>query len=153
MKKTMIGMTLGLCLAFVFGMVSGVGAFPARDGAINVYGRVYHDINGNGQYDEGEEGIGGAKVATSTGEVITTDVEGYYSFYIKPQAIGTTVIVKLDRRSLPRGASIKTENPVFTRVHAEGAIMANFGVALPQRERPRYEDSGSAGLEIFVPEG
>jgi len=93
-------------------------------------GRVFYDRNGDGEQDEGEEGLPGAIVATSSGMWATSDATG--SYHMARLAPGH-VVVKVDLASLPAGAQVVDERRallltpgVFTR--------ASFAVQLPTLE-------------------
>ena len=99
----------------------------------DLIGTVFLDRNQNGYQDEGEPGIPGARVATATGLLITTDEFGRY--HVAKAAVpnasrGSNFIVKLDPRSLPTGHRITTENPRVVRLTRGKITKANFGVSL-----------------------
>lgn len=100
-----------------------------------VIGKVFHDRNGNGIQDKGEKGIGGARVVSVRGDIITTDRYGRYHIKdVKParEDRGGNFILKLDMKSLPGGAKMTTENPRVIRVTEGMMEKINFGVRLPE---------------------
>ena len=101
-------------------------------GVSTIIGKVFNDINGNGKQDQGEKGIGKAKIATVSGEWITTDEHGRYSYSVLDPVnsfFGSNFILKLDLQSLPKGAKLTTDNPAVERI-TEGALhKINFGIA------------------------
>ncbi len=93
-------------------------------------GKVFHDKNANGFQDNGESGIAGVRLATVTGLLMETD--GYGRFHLpemeEPQGWSQNFIVKVDKASLPEGATLTTENPRV--IH--GSVTLNsisFGVS------------------------
>ncbi len=98
----------------------------------NIIGKVFYDTNQNGVQDEGENGIGGARLATVGGEWITTDAFGRYNFpgiEISQNARGMNFILKLDKASLPQGAKLLNENPKIIRLTQGVLEQVNFAVA------------------------
>ena len=96
-----------------------------------VIGKVFEDLDGDGYQDQGEPGLPGVRVATATGLLITTDEYGRYHIACaatpKP-GIGSNFIVKLDKRSLPSGLEVVTENPRVVRLTEGKLTSADFGV-------------------------
>ena len=99
-----------------------------------VFGRVFLDSNNNGDYDEGEEGVGGVKLMSIQGEVITTDIHGRYSLPILSQRRGNYVL-KLDIKSLPRNYRVTTDNPASVYLTSGMPAEINFGVAPKKTEK------------------
>lgn len=97
-----------------------------------VIGRVFLDVNRNGRQDDGETGVGAARVVTTRGTLITADEFGRFSIpcaELPDAETGTNFILKLDTRSLPIGYFETTENPRVVRLTAGRATQINFGVA------------------------
>lgn len=95
-----------------------VTADPLFDDAL-IFGKVYVDKNGNGVQDEGEEGLGGVKLVTVRGEIITTDASGRYHIVGVSGGRwerGANFVLKLDTRSLPKGYEVIGRNPKVVRV-------------------------------------
>jgi len=68
-----------------------------------IIGKVHLDCNGNGVQDQGEIGVPGVRLYLEDGTFVVTDAEGKYSLYgLSPR----THVLKLDRTSLPGGASL-----------------------------------------------
>jgi len=101
-----------------------------------IIGKVFHDKNGNGVQDEGEEGIALAQVVSVRGEVVTTDQFGRYHIAGvdagRPDR-GRNYILKVDAKSLPAGASFTTENPRVIRITPGLMQKINFGVKLAEK--------------------
>ncbi len=99
-----------------------------------IIGKVFHDKNGNGVQDEGEEGIALAKVVSVRGEIVTTDQFGRYHIAGvdagRPDR-GRNYILKVDPKSLPSGTRFTTENPRVIRITPGLMQKINFGVKLP----------------------
>lgn len=98
-------------------------------------GKVFHDRNGNGYQDNNEEGLPGVRLATVEGLLIETD--GYGRYHIPDIETGSmnvganlkrNVIIKVDKASLPDGASFTTENPRVLRVTNSALNHVNFGI-------------------------
>ena len=94
-----------------------------------VIGKVFHDRNGNGMQDKGEELIGGAKIFTEERTVITTDKNGMY--HLKGITPGRHLF-KIDMRTVPDGATLTTEEAVVIDVTRGLMRKVNFGLRLPQ---------------------
>lgn len=97
-----------------------------------VIGKVFLDTNRNGRQDDGEDGVGAARVVTTRGTLITADASGRFSIpcaELPDAETGTNFILKLDTRSLPLGYFETTENPRVVRLTAGKASQINFGVA------------------------
>jgi uncharacterized repeat protein (TIGR01451 family) len=98
----------------------------------DLIGRVYEDRNHNGVADDGERGVGGIRLVSPRGLVVTTDTNGRYHIACAevPQADhGSNFVLKLDVRSLPAGFVATTQNPGDTRLTAGKLGQLDFGVA------------------------
>ncbi|MBW7885976.1 MAG: DUF11 domain-containing protein, partial [Caldilineaceae bacterium] len=62
--------------------IAGRDFFDALPATLS--GTVYHDRNGNGQFDSGEPGIPGVQITLSNGVTTTTDANGAYVFTVMP---------------------------------------------------------------------
>jgi uncharacterized repeat protein (TIGR01451 family) len=69
-----------------------------------VIGRVFHDADNDGQYDDDERGIPGVRVIVPSGLSAVTDTRGLYN--IPALAAGTTVVA-VDPASLPPGYRVR----------------------------------------------
>jgi hypothetical protein len=96
----------------------------------NARGYVFHDMNGNGTFDDGESGVEGVTVSNGR-EVVATDALGQYGlpvcndtilFVIKPRGWSTA----LDADGISRGYYIHTSKP-FTRVRKRSLLMRHPG--------------------------
>ncbi|WP_163267271.1 DUF7507 domain-containing protein [Chelativorans alearense] len=99
----------------------------------DLIGRVFDDLNRNGYQDVGEPGLGGVRVATVDGLLVTTDAHGRFHVACAdmPNArIGSTFIMKLDPRTLPTGYRLISENPRTVRLTAGKASRLNFAATV-----------------------
>ena len=99
-----------------------------------IFGKVFWDKNRDGRQDKDEPGVGGVKLITARGEIITTDESGRYHLADVSGGRwerGTNFILKLDVRSLPQGLTTTTENPIVTRLSPGLPSRINFGVEVP----------------------
>jgi uncharacterized repeat protein (TIGR01451 family)/fimbrial isopeptide formation D2 family protein len=99
-----------------------------------IIGKVFHDRNGDGAQQAGEEGLPGVRVASVSGVLVTTDSAGRY--HIDDMSAGESVrgrnaILKVDPATLPAGSVFTTENPRVTRLTQGLAEKVNFGVRIP----------------------
>ena len=102
-----------------------------------VFGKVFVDRNGDGQQDADEQGLGGVKLVTVRGEIITTDKQGRYHIPAVSGGRsdrGTNFTLKLDVRSLPTGAKVLTDNPRTVRLTPGVPARVNFMISLPEIE-------------------
>ena len=98
-----------------------------------VIGKVFDDKDKDGFQDEGEPGLAGVRLATAKGLLVTTDHHGRYHIACAaiPNAhIGSNFILKLDKRTLPTGYQLTSENPRVVRLTRGKLSKANFGTAL-----------------------
>jgi uncharacterized repeat protein (TIGR01451 family) len=98
-----------------------------------IIGRVFDDKNRNGYQDEGEPGLPGARLATVSGLLVTTDSHGRFHLpcaAMPDQRIGANFIMKLDVRTLPTGYSVTTENPRVVRLTAGKMTSIDFGASI-----------------------
>lgn len=99
----------------------------------DILGKVFDDRNGNGVQDDGEPGLGGVRLATARGLLITTDAEGRYHItcpMIPNEDRGSNFIVKLDDRTLPTGYRVTSGNPETVRLTRGKFARLNFGASL-----------------------
>ncbi len=98
----------------------------------DIIGKVFDDKDMDGYQDQGEPGLAGVRLATVTGELITTDAYGRFHMPCAelPSKIGSNFILKLDTHTLPSGYRVTTENPRVIRVTAGKFGRLNFGAAL-----------------------
>lgn len=129
-KKMKIGILFGMMLIFgILGnSISHANFHDQTFETPTVFGRVFLDENRNGYYDDGEAGVGGVKLVSAQGEIITTDSDGRYSLPVLNQTRGN-YILKLDSKSLPKNYKITTENPAIVRLSPGMPSEINFGVA------------------------
>ncbi len=97
-----------------------------------VIGRVFDDLDRDGYHDTGEPGLGGVRLASVKGLLITTDQYGRYHITcdaIPNEQIGSNYILKLDERTLPTGYRLTSENPRVVRLTRGKLSKLNFAVA------------------------
>ncbi|MGE5506965.1 MAG: DUF11 domain-containing protein, partial [Chitinophagales bacterium] len=95
----------------------------------NVLGLVWGDLNGNGQLDEGEAGLGNARVIADDGTIITADAAGRFHL---AGLQGLSKAFRLDLASLPAGATSTTPNPVVVTLRPGLPAEVEFGVKLAE---------------------
>ncbi|MFT6385869.1 MAG: putative repeat protein (TIGR01451 family) [Rickettsiales bacterium] len=98
-----------------------------------IIGKVFDDTNGSGYPDEGEKGIANVRVVTVNGLLVTTDPHG--RFHVACAAIpdserGSNFIMKLDKRTLPTGYQVSSENPRLVRLTRGKMTKLNFGATI-----------------------
>jgi large repetitive protein len=99
----------------------------------DVIGKVFDDANANGYQDEGEPGLGGVRVVTARGLIVTTDPHGRFHLtcaVVPDPDRGSNFIIKLDDRSLPTGYRVTTENPRVERATRGKMVKFNFGATI-----------------------
>lgn len=99
----------------------------------DVIGSVFEDHNINGYQDDGETGLAGVRLATARGLLVTTDKQGRYHITcadVPNNMRGSNFIVKLDKRSLPSGYRVTSENPRVVRLTRGKVVKANFGAVI-----------------------
>ncbi len=98
----------------------------------HIIGRVFDDLDKDGYHDQGEPGLGGVRVVSVNGLLITTDKFGRYHITcdaIPADRIGSNYILKLDERTLPTGYRVTSENPRVVRVTQGKLAKINFAAA------------------------
>ena len=102
-----------------------------------VFGKVFYDKNGDLVQQKDEPGIGGVKLVTVRGEIITTDKNGRYHIpgvYAGRWDRGANFVLKLDTRSLPEGAKVTSENPRVKRATPGVPLRVDFTISLPPQK-------------------
>ncbi len=119
-------------------LISTIGRATVRREVEHVFdcgeiiGKVFNDTNRNGYHNKGEKGLPGVRLATVKGLLITTDKHGRFSVpcaAIPDAEIGSNFILKLDRRTLPAGYYLTTENPRAVRLTRGKLTKMNFGAS------------------------
>jgi uncharacterized repeat protein (TIGR01451 family) len=113
-----------------------------------IFGKVFWDKNRDGRQDKDEPGVGGVKLITARGEIITTDESGRYHLADVSGGRwerGTNFILKLDVRSLPQGLTTTTENPIVVRLSPGLPSRINFGVEVPPPVAARLSEQLALG--------
>ncbi len=81
---------------------------PFSDRAV-ITGRVFADVLGSGHFREGDRGIAGVRLYLESGEWVTTDAQGRFSFAgVRP---GMHVL-RLDETSLPRDVRVASDRRI-----------------------------------------
>ncbi len=114
----------------------------------HIIGRVFDDLDADGYYDEGEPGLGGVRVVSVNGLLITTDEFGRYHVacdVIPADRIGSNYILKLDDRTLPTGYSVTSENPRVVRVTQGKLAKINFAASRLRTINVELDDSSFKG--------
>ncbi len=101
-----------------------------------IIGKVFHDRNGDGVQELGEEPIPFAKVVSATGKVITTDKNGQY--HMAGVKEGRHAI-RIDERSLPYGSKLVTRKVNIVNVSKGIPVKANFAVQLPHGQSAKQK--------------
>ena len=99
-----------------------------------VIGKVFDDRDGDGSQDPGEEGIPGVRLVSVSGLIVETDAHGRYHLAdvdVGDAARGRNFILKLDPRTLARGAVVTSENPRVIRLTQALMSKVNFAVKRP----------------------
>lgn len=99
-----------------------------------VIGKVFNDLNGDGVQQQGEEGIQGVQIVSTSGLVVTTDAFGRYhidDLEVGSSSRGVNFILKVDPTTLPPDFAFTTENPRLIRLTKGLLEKINFGVKLP----------------------
>jgi uncharacterized repeat protein (TIGR01451 family) len=94
-------------------------------------------------YGINDEGIPGVRLASVKGLLIETDSYGRYHLPDIDggrRISGKNIILKVDKSTLPEGATFTTENSRVLRVSSSALNKINFGIKLPlQVEPPHYQ--------------
>jgi len=96
-----------------------------------IIGKVFFDDNGNGIQDDSEKGLSKVDIISTTGQIITTDQYGRYHLRIasaRTNNLGDTVVLKLDKKSLPKNVEIMSNNPVILKISNGMIEKVNFRV-------------------------
>jgi uncharacterized repeat protein (TIGR01451 family) len=99
----------------------------------DVIGKVFDDVNGNGQQDPGEKGIPGVRVLTTRGLAAITDEFGRFHITcaITPlEGRGSNFALKLDDRTLPSGYRPTTPQVLVERATRGKALRFEFGASI-----------------------
>ena len=101
-------------------------------------GKVFHDKNGDGKQQPGEEGLAKAMVAVSSGVYALTDEQGRYHI---PRLEPGRHAVKVNPSTLPLGAAFTTDARREVTLTPGGFVRVSFGVRLPD-----LQDGGIIGF-------
>jgi hypothetical protein len=91
-----------------------------------VQGRVFADLDGDGEDDADEPGVGGIKISLDGGKIVTTDADGRFRFNrVKPRLL--TVALVSDELGKSFVASTPTDRQID--LAARQRVAVNFGVS------------------------
>jgi uncharacterized repeat protein (TIGR01451 family) len=98
-----------------------------------VIGKVYLDQNEDRMQTEGEaeKGLEGIRIISTTGQIVETDQFGRFHFEIRAEdniQPMQTLVLKLDKNSLPAGAEILSKNPVIVKIREGLMFEVNFRI-------------------------
>jgi uncharacterized repeat protein (TIGR01451 family) len=99
----------------------------------DVTGKVFNDANRNGRQDDGEAGLPGVRVVTTTGLQAITDKFGRYHITcaITPnESRGSNFVLKLDDRTLPSGFRMSSDQVQVQRATRGKALKMNFAASI-----------------------
>jgi uncharacterized repeat protein (TIGR01451 family) len=99
----------------------------------DVTGKVFNDANRNGRQEDGEEGVPGVRVVTTTGLQATTDKYGRYHItcaVVPTESRGSNFVLKLDDRTLPSGYRMTTDKVQVERATSGKALQIDFGASI-----------------------
>lgn len=120
-------------------IVSG-GAFTTQQ---ILLGRVFDDVNGNGQFDDGDKPMPGVRLYLNTGQSVITDSQGLYSF---PSLNDGPQVIGLDPVTLPPGYALADGGTVagrswtrLLRTPVGGGSLLRQNFALVRTEKARGE--------------
>ncbi len=98
-----------------------------------VIGKVYLDQNEDRMQTEGEDekGLEGIRIISTTGQIVETDQFGRFHFEIRTEdniQPLQTLVLKLDKNSLPAGTEILSKNPVIVKIREGLMSEVNFRI-------------------------
>lgn len=121
----------------------------------DIVGRVYNDTNGNGRFDEGEDGVSGVQVTTVNGLLLTTDSFGRFHVAcseILDSQIGSDFTMTLNERTLPDDFRMISKNPGAVRITPGKINKIDFGTVKLQEVPLRlYDSSFGEGSNRLTP--
>ncbi|MBN2499098.1 MAG: hypothetical protein JXR96_31205 [Deltaproteobacteria bacterium] len=135
------GSTLGLVLAMLVSTsVQGQELLPGPGGQElgSVFGRVFLDLDADGKFSEGDEGLEGVGLLCESGQRAWTDDQGRYHLFLLStgREVGGGHVIALDRASLPEGAAPRGTGRKLLRLVAMGVERADFAILPPLRRVP-----------------
>ena len=87
----------------------GGGVFSTRQ---VIVGRVFRDLNKNGQFDSADKPVAGARLFLTTGQSVITDSQGLYNF---PAVGDSSQVIALDPVTVPNGFALADGNSLSGR--------------------------------------
>src|SRR5258708_34538829 len=111
-----------------------VGVVPGQTfDCTDVFGKVFDDVNRNGQQDPGEKGLPGVRVVTARGLEALTDPYGRFHITCADtpdENRGSNFVLKLDDRTLPSGYRMSTDHLQIKRATRGKALKFDLGAAI-----------------------
>src|SRR5262245_29280556 len=105
---------------------------PTMD-CTDVIGKVFNDVNRNGDQDPGETGLPGVRVVTLGGLAAVTDNYGRFHIacaLVPHEGRGSNFIAKLDDRTLPTGFRMSTRQVQVERASRGKVLRLRFGASV-----------------------
>ena len=99
----------------------------------DVIGKVFDDVNRNGDQDPGEVGLGGVRVVTLRGLAAITDPYGRFHITcaVTPrEGRGSNFVLKLDDRTLPTGFRMSTRQVQVQRATRGKVLRFRFAASI-----------------------
>jgi uncharacterized repeat protein (TIGR01451 family) len=122
-----------------------------------VLGRVFADKNGNGVFDEGEQGVAGVRLYLPNGQSVTTDANGMYNL---PAVDDGTVVIALDPTTLPVGFKLTDADMrdgrswtrmLRTPLGGGGLLRQNFALRAPARQEGDAQNEATTSSTPVAP--
>jgi len=133
--KRFVPALLAGCLILTFLLLSGSDTARAVNESHTATGVVFHDVNGNGVRDAGEEPLAGVRVSNGSA-IVETDAEGKYTLSVDDDTI--LFVIK------PRGWQVPIDElqlPRFYYVHKpHGSPASRFPGVAPTGALPESVD-------------
>ena len=127
-----ISSTTGLVLSGEATATVRVVPDPTFD-CTDVLGKVFDDVNQNGEQDGDEKGLSGIRLITMRGLAVTTDQFGRFHItcaIVPNEERGSNFVLKLDDRTLPSGYRMSTRQTQVKRATRGKALSFEFGASI-----------------------
>lgn len=120
--------------------------FSAEDYTYKIRGLVFHDVNGNGFREGGEEGVGGVIFHFSSGEEVFTDEYGRFLIEIKTWQ--APLKLQIDEDSLPAGSVMTTATTAALDPALGSLRELSFALKFPEKKVHLAESGAAAHVEV-----
>ncbi|HEX8710026.1 MAG TPA: hypothetical protein VF723_17425 [Pyrinomonadaceae bacterium] len=126
----------------------GGGAFSTRQ---ILLGRVFEDVNGNGEFDAGDQPMPGVRLYLNSGQSVVTDSQGLYNF---PALGDGSQVISLDPVSLPASMALTDGGSIAGRswtrllrtpLGGGGMLRQNFALISTGKARRNSPETSSTG--------